>query len=761
MSYRRVPSLSLTPFLRYAHWLHLGWPSASQEPLPEAGPGGITVLPGVRIAGDLLGIPLLKFAADSGAKAVRAFIAEGAFDRREASHGLLDLAIVGGGVAGLAAALEAKQAGLNFRIYESNEPFSTIANFTNRKPIYTYPTEMQPAGQVQFKAMVKETLLDDLRAQAEQAGIGYTLQRVESFGARVGGYLELRFADGYPPVLARRILVCTGKSGERKRLGVPGEELEKVHNRLFDPRDYAGRRVLVVGGGDSALETAIALFEAGAETTLSYRGDTFTRPKPGNAGIARMLLGDSILFRSTVTRIEPDRVHLRTPEFEDLELPNDDVFVMIGTRAPLDFFKGSGIAHFGHWTQRHSMNLALALGLVFLLYLWKTDGTWLGDFFLEHGWFPFGISWTDWAETHLFARLLESQVDKPGFYFESAYTLVVLAFGIRRIRRYRMAYVTRQTLSLILIQAIPLFLLPYFLLPLLGEFGAFDAGFGGWLGDQLFPREGGEGPREYWRSVGFILAWPLFLWNVFTPAPNAPWLAIAFLQTFVLIPWLVYRYGKGAYCGWICSCGALAETLGDAHRRKMPHGPGWNRLNLAGQGILVVVFLLLALRVSGWLLAGTAAGDELTALYAGLLHGHVAFGLPLNYTTVVEWFLSGILGIGLYFHFSGRTWCRFFCPLSALMNLYGRFGRFRIFSEKSKCISCNVCTSVCHQGIDVMNFANRGRPMEDPQCVRCSACVYHCPTGVLSFGRLDTRGRIVPDRLAASPVRLREGSGAR
>jgi thioredoxin reductase/ferredoxin len=745
------------PIQDYAHWLHLRWPAGTPDPLPEVGPGGTTVIDGVRIAGDLLGIPLLKFAADSGAKAVQAFIAEGAFDNQQASHGLIDLAIVGGGVAGLSAALEAKKAGLNFRIYESSEPFSTVANFTNRKPIYTYPLDLRPAGEVQFKAMVKETLLDDLREQAERANIGYTLQRVERV-VRGGGHPVVHFTEGYPPQRARRVLICVGKAGDHKQLGVPGEELEKVHNRLFDPNDYAGKKVLVVGGGDSALETAIALQDAGAETTLSYRGDAFSRPKPQNVGMAQMMLGDeNILLRSQVTRIEPDKVILSTPDFEDLELENDDVFVMIGGMTPMSFFQASGIPVLPlagmRANPRNFASLGLALLAVLLVYLWKTDGTALNEAFLRHGWFPFDLDWSEWAETSLFARLLESQVGKPGFYYELAYSLVVLVFGVRRIARYRTPYVTRQTLSLILVQTIPLFLLPYLILPLLGEWGAFDGGLGGWLGDQLFPREGGDGSREYWRSVGFILAWPLFIWNVFTPAPNGLWLAIAFLQTFVLIPWLVHRYGKGAYCGWICSCGALAETLGDAHRRKMPHGPFWNQLNFAGQAILAAVLGLLLLRLLGWVL-GEDSG--VNSVFDGLAFGYAPFGVPLNYSRVVDWFLSGILGIGLYFHFSGRTWCRFFCPLAALMNIYGRFSRFRIFADKGKCISCSQCTSVCHQGIDVMNFANRGLPMEDPQCVRCSACVYHCPTGVLSFGRLGKYGEPVLEQLPASPVQMND-----
>jgi polyferredoxin len=253
-----------------------------------------------------------------------------------------------------------------------------------------------------------------------------------------------------------------------------------------------------------------------------------------------------------------------------------------------------------------------------------------------------------------------------------------------------------------------------------------------------------------------VLAWPLNVYNVFTAQPQAAWLAIAFVQTFVAIPLIVLRWGKGAYCGWICSCGALAETLGDTHRTKMPHGAAWNRLNLIGQVFLAAALALLALRVAGWAMPGSWADR----VFPALLEGRSAEGAlvnPLSWKWTVDVLFGGILGVGLYFKYSGRVWCRFACPLAALMHVYARFSRFAIVAEKKKCISCNVCTSVCHQGIDVMNFANKGLPMQDPQCVRCSACVQACPTGVLQFGRVGTTGGVVAlDKLAASAVRARE-----
>jgi len=259
--------------------------------------------------------------------------------------------------------------------------------------------------------------------------------------------------------------------------------------------------------------------------------------------------------------------------------------------------------------------------------------------------------------------------------------------------------------------------------------------------------------REYWRAYGFILAWPLLVYNVFTTDPLWWWLGICFVQTFVLIPGMIYFWGKGAYCGWICSCGALAETLGDTHRDKMPHGEGWNKLNLAGQVIMVLAFLLLFWRVAGWIWPGSWAEGAFNALMYGQL-----FGFKLNYAWTVDVVLAGMVGYGVYFWLSGRFWCRFFCPLAALMHIYHRFSRFRILADKEKCISCNVCTTQCHQGIDVMHYAQQGKPMDDPQCVRCSACVQSCPTGVLSFGQVEpSTGQVITeDELEASLTRIRE-----
>jgi thioredoxin reductase/ferredoxin len=778
------------PIAAYTHWLHTRWPAGTVEKLPEVNENGTTTLEGVRIVGDLTGIPLLKFSSDTGAKAVQAILAEPNFASGKSSDPeLMDIAIIGAGVSGIAAAMEAKAAKLTYKVFEASEIFSTVVNFPKAKPIYTYPTGMTPAGRLQFTATVKETLLEEMEAQRKKAGIDVTFARIEKI-ERKGSELLLHHGDKKTVTRARRVIVAIGRSGNHRKLNVPGENLDKVFNRLYDPKEFHGKQALVVGGGDSALETAIALALSGANVTLSYRKKEFARPKPENVAKIEMLQKNpaadisiekpsservttsytsgmrkkdeqgrlNLALGTVVKEIHNDRVILADEQKQETVIKNDVVFTMIGREPPLDFFRRSGISIRGEWKAATWIGfIAFVLFCVFL-YNWKAGGS-LNKFFQANNWFPYnvpGLFSSIAAEpANLLGTLVRAGRD-PSFYYSLAYCLCVVIFGIRRIQRRKTPYVKAQTIALMAVQVIPLFVLPQLVLPWMGYNGWFEHGAGKSFADALFPAvQYGHG-REYWRASGLILAWPLFIWNVFTGQPLWWWLGISFAQTFVIIPLIIFYWGKGAYCGWICSCGALAETLGDTHRQKMPHGPFWNRMNMVGQVVLVAALILLAARIFSWAWPQTELGTMFRKLYSGLLSGWSLFGIKLNYYYVVDIFLAGIIGVGMYFWFSGRVWCRFACPLAALMHIYTRFSRFRIFAEKSKCISCNVCTSVCHQGIDIMNFANKGLPMNDPQCVRCSACVHQCPTGTLSFGRLSSNNQQISDIIPASLVRIKE-----
>ncbi|MEM1013221.1 MAG: NAD(P)-binding domain-containing protein [Planctomycetota bacterium] len=802
----------MTWLSRYAHWLHLQWPGGTVEKLPIAGPDGSTNVPGLSIVGDLTGVPLLKLSANAGYDA--ACRVAGELEGETSEDGVLDVAIIGGGTAGFSAAVAAREKGLRYCVFEGSSPFNTIKGFPKGKPIFTYPTETRvKAFDLHEKSNIKEGLVEDLEEQTVDTGLKWVTARVEQVN-RKGGLFHVKLAkpaqtpDGVhlngtgfvtdgEVVKAKRVIVGIGRSGNYRKLGVPGEgKSDKVSYRLHDPKDYCGKKTLIVGGGDSAMEAAIALTKCGGDVTLSYRKPEFSRAKPENQETLLRLAknpaaeatvepsdhrtvsahGDfnkddanpdaakgtlSLMLPSNVKEIRDDTVVL-DQDGETKEIENDQVFLMLGREAPLDFFRRSGVKIRGERSFTWWWTLIAFLFFCIWMYHWKGAGNpgkpLLGiDGLYMPSWLQLepadGVAWLRsvlsgyFSDVTTFGGTVLESMKGRSFYYSFAYCACVVIFGIDRMRRRRTPYIKVQTITLMLFQCIPLFFLPEILLPYMGRNGWFAEGAAlHWIGETLFPGE------SYWRAYGLILAWPLMAWNWFTHEPILGWVVLGFFQTFVLIPGMIYFWGKGAYCGWICSCGALAETLGDRHREKMPHGKGWNKVNFVGQVLLAFGLVLQGLFILRW------TGVEWAAEWSDYLAG----GIPLlSWAYFVDLLWAGIAGVALYFWFSGRVWCRFACPLAALMHIYHRFSRYAIIPEKKKCISCNVCTSVCHQGIDIMSFANKGRPMVDPECVRCSACLQMCPTGVLEFGQIDREGKPTkrdPSWLAASPVRIRENS---
>ena len=718
---------------RYYQWLHGQWPAGDVERLPKH-QDGRTRLPGVMIVGDLTGVPLLKFSLDTGAKAARALHAQ--LDGRE---GDCDLVIIGAGAAGVAAAVEAKRLGMDYRLLDASQLFNTIVNFPVGKPIYTYPVDMQPAGEVQVSAENREALLDELRQQARDHAVQVKQAQVSHVSKNGRGVL-VHVVDG-EAIACKSAIIAIGRSGNFRRLDIPGEELDKVSNRLHDPRAFCGQQVCMVGGGDSACEAAIAMAECDREhpvqVTLVYRGAELSRPKPGNVERVHALAAAGhidLRLGTEPVKISEQQVHLQRRGSDETEaIDNDAVFALIGREAPLDFFRRSGIPIHGEYSVPAYAGLIAFLLFAAGLYGMKTLGWFAGAWFNPGTWGTALAS--SFSDPSTVLGTIAGSAKEPGFWVTLLYSSAVVAFGIDRLNRRRTPYVRVQTLTLMAIQVLPLFILPEIVLPWLDANGALSASmkealFTGWY----YATDGSlQSYTAYWHAYGFVLAWPLLAWIVFSPVMLPWWLAIAFVQTFVLIPLLIWRWGKGAYCGWICSCGALAETMGDRHREKMPHGPVWNKMNMVGQALLGIALIILLLHVVMW--STTSVGERWQWLHATVLGG---FWKP-----VVDYFLAGALGVGLYFWYSGRIWCRFACPLAALMHIYTRFSRFRIVPEAKKCISCNACTSVCHQGIDIMNFANKGRNMADPECVRCSACVQTCPTGVLQFGQVDADENVI------------------
>ena len=795
---------------RYFNWLQKDTPTGEVERYPEIDENGETSVKGIYIIGDLTGIPLLRLAAESGKEIITRLAGDEEYKKQIANNNddsIFDLIIIGAGPAGMAAGLEAIKQGMDFKIIESAQKFNTIINFPKAKPIFAEPVEFQQQSSLKINDGTKESLLEDLEAQTRDADLPVASSVMVEKIEKKKDHFEL--VTKTDPFKALRVILAIGKSGNSRMLHVPGENLPKVYNRLFDPADAAGHDVLVVGGGDSALETAIATAGYANSVTISYRKPTFARPKEGNVEKLNMLTDNGkvkIMMESSIKEITDETVDIIDSAGKESEIKNSMVFTMIGKELPVQFFKRSGIKMEGEMTITAKLQFLLLVLVAGVIYFGKSSSYFYEDLFGKVDSFAEAFSYLFTIEfwgkfltlpVTLFSALFSDQVriwsvtkyinatvayfcfvaavllgiyllvkfikeynstfafnwktfkyayfisvailftvvffggryfgvellDKSqAFWYTGLYSLTIFIFGLRRIKMKPTKYIKLQTWSLILIQALPLFILPEFVFPGLGKAGLLGTS-DQFVMSQVFPNE------SYWRSYGFILAWPLNFSNLYSSNITTFWFAFSIFQTFVFIPFIVFKWGKGAYCGWICSCGAMAETLGDEYRTLMPHGPKAKKWENFGQWALVVAFTVTAVKLIGVLYNIEIPIINQKASYA-------ADFVQKFYYIGIDVIFAGVLGVGVYFFLSGRVWCRFGCPLAALMHIYARFSPYRIFSEKKKCISCNICTKVCHMGIDVMSYANKGIPMNDVECVRCSACVVNCPTEVLSFGSL-------------------------
>jgi thioredoxin reductase (NADPH) len=308
--------------------------------LPTVGPDFQTNVPGLFIAGELGGMGLIRNAIEQGRQAVDSI-------RRQngpRKAGMLDLIIVGGGPAGFSASLAALQHKLRCLTLEQDSFGGTVAHYPRGKVVMTAPADLPLIGRVRFKTVSKEKLLSFWRNAARKTGVRISYgERVEAIDRSAVGFLVKTTQNTYS---TRSVLLAIGRRGTPRRLNVPGEELPKVVYRLIESRQYRGKHVLVVGGGDSALEAAASVAEQrGTLVTLSYRGEAFGRAKLKNrlrVDNARERGALTVLLSSTVSAIGPDSVELRTREGL-LTIINDAVIVCAGGILPTDFLRKIGI----------------------------------------------------------------------------------------------------------------------------------------------------------------------------------------------------------------------------------------------------------------------------------------------------------------------------------------------------------------------------------------------------------------------------------
>lgn len=327
--------------------------------LPQVGPDFQSNVPGLYIAGELGGMGLIANAVEQGKQA-----AAHAMKRLPRGHRAnVDVLVVGAGPAGLAAAMAVEEAGKSAMIVEQDVFGGAIRHYPRHKLVMSRAFQLPGQKQVKSGTLTKEELIAILTEQVEASGLRiHQNERVLGVASTDGGTFVI--STDRREVHAARVILAVGRRGTPRKLEVPGEDRDKVAYRLLEPEQFAHRHVLVVGGGDSAVEAVIALGEQeGCSATLSYRKDHIVRPKRKNqeklqaavdAGAVDLLLG------STVEDIGADRVKLRIGE-ETVVLPNDAVLVFAGGVLPTKFLQEAGIhleRHHGKRIERLEQSVA-------------------------------------------------------------------------------------------------------------------------------------------------------------------------------------------------------------------------------------------------------------------------------------------------------------------------------------------------------------------------------------------------------------------
>ncbi len=659
---------------------------------PVLGKDRQSSIPGLYMAGDVTGTPDIKAALNAGAEVARHLLGQEIQCKPPCDAHVL---ILGGGPAGVAAALEFEKARKwngqpGYLLLEKKSLFSTIRNFAKCKPLFYASTgertvkgdlwwqEVEAGGAVCSGDLVAEweRQLASTRLNARLGETVTDIQKTDKF----------RVVTDRGSYVCDRVILSIGKLIYLTKLGVGAEADPKVFYEPPEAGRWRDRDVLVVGATNEALETALAL-AASNRVTLAHANSGFP---DADAELAKSVEAQiragklNRLAHARVKEVQPDAVVVETPQAPALRLKNDVVLPFLGvdkTELPLAFFRKIHVEYERDWHLRRYLLFlftVLAVGAFYLLKKFMPGVVMIP----APGWL--GLPGNEWDLGSVYPLL---------------YTVVVAVFGVKAIVRWKKLrwrvkkeFGGQQTLrlaSLIFFQTFFFFLVPLFIV-------------------------------KDWRAWGLLYPWPL----VFHPGTVAHFQASAFWWwwslglLFLAVPVFTYFHGK-KFCTWVCGCGGLAETLGDTWRHYSPKGVGNTKKER--QLYFVTGFAAVATVL-------VAAGYDFSV-----------FGLRVSalYSYTVDLFLIAIIPVALYAFMGGKIWCRYWCPVVGWMNLVGsRVSRFRISADKHRCITCDLCSRYCEVGVDVMKFAVKGEAfgLWNSSCIGCGVCIHVCPTDVLTFG---------------------------
>ena len=313
--------------------------------MPYLTPAYETTVPNLFIIGELGGLALIKNAVNQGRDCVDTIAARLKSEVLPATAGVHDLLVIGAGPAGISASLRAIEHKLNYLTLERDEVGGTVAKYPRQKLVMTSPVEFPMYGTFKKMQLSKENLLAFWDMILNRADFNVsTGEKVEDIKKDDAGIFNVTTSTNQ--YHAHNVILALGRAGEPKKLGVKGEELSKVMYRLIEADHYINKKILVIGGGDSAVEAAMGLAnQSGNQVTLAYRGERFSRIKERN----ERRIGDytrsgklAVLFNTNPVEFTPDAAVLNVAGSVQ-EISNDFVWIFAGGTPPNAFLKKIGV----------------------------------------------------------------------------------------------------------------------------------------------------------------------------------------------------------------------------------------------------------------------------------------------------------------------------------------------------------------------------------------------------------------------------------
>ena len=324
--------------------------------LPHVSENYETNVQGIYIAGELGGMGLIKNSVEQGEAAVQHIAAS--LQKQNRDGEAYDLVVIGAGPAGISASLTAKKLGLRFITLDQDSLGGTVYNFPRSKVVMTAPMNLPLYGKIKLYDTSKAELLEIWRDALGKNDIAIREHTKVERIAPKGPYFAVQ-TDSGEEFTTRTVLLAIGRRGSPRKLGIPGEGLEKVAYRLLEPENISGRKVIVVGGGDSAVEAALSLAEQN-EVVLSYRGDAFARVKAKNRANLDAALSErriELKLKTNLLKIGDREVEMTLPDSTETEtLANDLVYIFAGGELPTQFLEKTGVQitrRFGYTMRKH------------------------------------------------------------------------------------------------------------------------------------------------------------------------------------------------------------------------------------------------------------------------------------------------------------------------------------------------------------------------------------------------------------------------